>query len=45
MAEYEVGEIRKTGPFWELWSAEGCLAITQARLRWVRKALDALRAR
>jgi DNA-binding PadR family transcriptional regulator len=37
--------LRESGAFWEEMATEGCLAITQARLRWIRKTLEVLRAR
>ena len=50
LLETELIELRRerkelTGQdqFWEEMAAEGCLAITQARLRWVRRTLESLR--
>ena len=50
--EAEVAELKKEhrklhdeGDFWERMSADGCLSTNQARLRWVKKTLEAARAR
>lgn len=37
------GRARESEPFWEQMAAEGCQAIAQARLRWIRKVLATLR--
>jgi len=39
----ELDHVRETGSFWEVVTGEGCQAITQARLRWIRRILEALR--
>lgn len=38
----EIGELREAGAFWETVALEGCQAITQARLRWIRGTLEAI---
>ena len=38
-------EARETEPFWEKMTAEGCVAVTQARLRWIRGVLEEFRER
>ena len=52
LLELEVQELRSerralddTDDFWEQMGADGCLAVAQARLRWIKKTIEALRAR
>ncbi len=38
-------QLQESGSFWEQMAADGCRAVTQARLRWIRKTLEKLSER